>query len=74
MENKEDFSMKVWDYGYKKYYTYDLNNPPATAPQPEDITIIFPNASALGSGGGLQVGDKVKLGTFAANSQKLFTI
>ena len=53
--------------GYKNvlgYYTYDINNPPITAPQPEDITIIFPNVSALGSGGGLLVGDKVKIGTF----------
>lgn len=57
--------------GYRNvlgFYTYDLNNPSPTAPQPEDITIIFPNASALGSGGGLQVGDKVKLGTFPANT------
>lgn len=57
--------------GYRNvlgYYTYDLNNPSATAPQPEDITIIFPNASALGSGGGLQVGDKVKIGTFSAGT------
>ena len=53
--------------GYRNvlgFYTYDINNPSPTAPQPEDITIIFPNASALGSGGGLQVGDKVKIGTF----------
>ncbi|MEM6684217.1 MAG: DUF4114 domain-containing protein [Bacteroidota bacterium] len=57
--------------GYRNvlgFYTYDLNNPSPTAPQPEDITIIFPNASALGSGGGLQVGDKVKIGTFPANT------
>jgi hypothetical protein len=57
--------------GYRNvlgFYTYDLNNPSPTAPQAEDITIIFPNASALGSGGGLQVGDKVKLGTFPAGT------
>ncbi|MCL7754073.1 DUF4114 domain-containing protein [Polaribacter sp. Z022] len=53
--------------GYKNvlgFYTYDLNNPTNTKPSKEDITIIFPNVSALGSGGGLQVGDKVKIGTF----------
>ncbi|WP_272149630.1 DUF4114 domain-containing protein [Tenacibaculum aiptasiae] len=53
--------------GYRNvlgFYTYDVNNPSPTAPAAEDITIIFPNASALGSGGGLQVGDKVKIGTF----------
>ncbi|WP_298520878.1 DUF4114 domain-containing protein [uncultured Kordia sp.] len=57
--------------GYRNvlgFYTYDLNNPPTTAPSNEDITIIFPNASALGSGGGLQVGDKVKIGTFEAGT------
>ena len=57
--------------GYRNvlgFYTYDINNPSSTVPQPEDITIIFPNASALGSGGGLQVGDKVKIGTFEAGT------
>jgi hypothetical protein len=50
------------------FYTYDLDNPPTTAPEAEDITIIFPNNSKLGSGGGLQAGDKVKLGTFDAGT------
>ncbi|AUC13931.1 hypothetical protein BTO06_01630 [Tenacibaculum sp. SZ-18] len=57
--------------GYRNvlgFYTYDLSNPPTTAPGEEDITIIFPNASALGSGGGLQVGDKVNIGSFPANT------
>lgn len=57
--------------GYRNvlgFYTYDVNNPSVTAPQPEDITIIFPNVSALGSGGGLIMGDKVKLGTFTADT------
>ena len=57
--------------GYRNvlgFYTYPLDNPPATNPSKEDITIIFPNVSALGSGGGLKVGDKVKLGTFEAGT------
>lgn len=57
--------------GYKNvlgFYTYDLDNPPTSVPSDEDITIIFPNASALGSGGGLQTGDKVKIGNFPANT------
>ncbi|PKH51542.1 hypothetical protein CXF68_12995 [Tenacibaculum sp. Bg11-29] len=57
--------------GYRNslgFYTYDINNLPATVPNAEDITIIFPNASALGSGGGLQVGDKVKIGNFPAGT------
>ncbi|AXT20362.1 DUF4114 domain-containing protein [Flavobacteriaceae bacterium AU392] len=57
--------------GYRNvlgFYTYDVNNPSQTPPTPEEITIIFPNVSALGSGGGLQVGDKVKIGTFAPDT------
>ena len=27
------------------YYTYDVNNPPTTAPTDEEVTIIFPNIS-----------------------------
>ena len=57
--------------GYRNvlgFYTYDLNNPPTTAPSRSEITIIFPNVSALGSGGGLKTGDKVKIGTFEAGT------
>lgn len=57
--------------GYRNvlgFYTYPLDNPPTQKPSKEDITIIFPNVSALGSGGGLKVGDKVKIGTFEAGT------
>jgi len=57
--------------GYRNvlgFYTYDINNPPTTAPLISEVTIIFPNVSALGSGGGLQMGDKVKIGTFPAGT------
>jgi len=57
--------------GYRNvlgFYTYDVNNPPTTAPATSDITIVFPNVSALGSGGGLQMGDKVNIGTFPAGT------
>ena len=57
--------------GYRNvlgFYTYDTNNVPTTTPSPSDITIIFPNVSALGSGGGLQTGDKVKIGNFSAGT------
>ncbi|MDG1805385.1 DUF4114 domain-containing protein [Flavicella sp.] len=53
--------------GYRNvlgFYTYPIGNPPATRPSKDEITIIFPNVSALGSGGGLITGDKVKIGTF----------
>lgn len=53
--------------GYKNvlgYYTYDLDNPPATASDITDLNIVFPNVSYSGSGGGLVSGDKVHLGQF----------
>jgi Domain of unknown function (DUF4114)/Secretion system C-terminal sorting domain len=57
--------------GYKNvlgFYTYDINNPPTTAPTASQITIVFPNVSAAGSGGSLIAGNKVKIGTFPAGT------
>jgi len=57
--------------GYKNvlgFYTYDLSNPPTTAPTASQITIVFPNVSAQGSGGSLVAGNKVKIGTFPAGT------
>ncbi len=57
--------------GYKNvlgFYTYDINNPPTTKPTANQITIIFPNVSAAGSGGSLVTGNKVKIGTFPAGT------
>jgi hypothetical protein len=50
------------------FYTYDINNPSVTAPTKDEITIIFPNVSGESSGGGLQIGDKVNIGTFGAGT------
>ncbi|WP_298310097.1 DUF4114 domain-containing protein [uncultured Aquimarina sp.] len=50
------------------YYTYDINSPLTTAPSPEDITVILPNASASGSNGGLTSGNTVNLGSFPTNT------
>lgn len=57
--------------GYRNvlgFYTYDLNNPFTSKPVNPDLTIIFPNASAQYSGGGLNTGDKVHLGRFPADT------
>lgn len=57
--------------GYKNtlgFYTYDTRNPITTTPNPEDITIIFPNISAKGSGGELEAGNKVNIGSFPPNT------
>lgn len=57
--------------GYRNvlgFYTYDISNPPTTAPTASQITIVFPNVSAQGSGGSLVAGNKVKIGTFPAGT------
>lgn len=59
------------DTAYKNvlgFYTYDTNNPPTVAPSATDITIVFPNVSAAGSGGSLLTGNKVKIGNFDAGT------
>ena len=57
--------------GYKNvlgFYTYPTATPPQTPSDIDSITIIFPNASLDGSGGGLKPGNKVKIGRFNANT------
>lgn len=57
--------------GYRNvlaYYTYQRDNPPTTPEDVTECTVIFPNASFDGSGGGLYSGDKVYLGTFEENT------
>jgi len=46
------------------FYTYNLSSPPTSTNEIDTITIIFPNVSYQGSGGGLQSGNKVNIGTF----------
>ena len=43
------------------YYTYPTNTPPATVSDITNKTVIFPNFSFSGSGGGLNSGNKVQL-------------
>jgi len=50
------------------YYTYNSATPPQSVNDISKYTIIFPNASLIGSGGGMHSGDKVKLGTFPAGT------
>jgi choice-of-anchor A domain-containing protein/uncharacterized repeat protein (TIGR01451 family) len=58
--------------GYKNvlgFYTYQAGNPPTSISDIQNsLTIIFPNASQSGSGGGLNPGNKVKIGRFSANT------
>ena len=53
--------------GYRNvlgFFTFDSNNPPSSISEADSLTIIFPNVSFNGSGGGLTAGDKVYLGRF----------
>lgn len=72
LENAEVYVTFVKEgAGYKNvlgFYTYDLTNPQVTTPQPQDITIVFPNVSEGGSGGGLSAGNKVRIGSFPAGT------
>lgn len=51
------------------FYTYDVNNPPASVNDISAITVIYPNVSFAGSGGGLVSGNKVLLGRFPADTK-----
>lgn len=50
------------------FYTFDKNNPPQSVDDITDVTVIFPNVSFKGSGGGLYSGDKVYIGNFPAGT------
>lgn len=50
------------------FYTFDLNNPPSKVSDVGSLKIIFPNVSYSGDGGGLNSGDKVKIGRFKAGT------
>lgn len=50
------------------YYTYKTGKEPKKASDIDNATIILPNSSANGSGGGLKAGNKVKLGVFEAGT------
>lgn len=55
--------------GYRNvlaYYVFDSNTPPTSPSQVDSLFVVFPNTSFTGSGGGLNAGDKVRLGTFPA--------
>lgn len=62
------------------YYTYKTSNPPSQTSGGtlvdgiDKVTLVFPNASGSGSGGGLKSGDKVKLGTFDAGTSIGFVL
>ncbi len=50
------------------FYTYTEGNAPASVNDINNLTIIFPNTSFAGSGGGLHTGDKVYIGAYGENT------
>lgn len=46
------------------FYIFDYDNPPTSAAEIGDITVVFPNVSMVGSGGGLVPGNKVFIGSY----------
>ena len=50
------------------FYTYKTGSAPSSEADIKNATIVLPNASANGSGGGLKPGNKVKIGTFEAGT------
>ena len=57
--------------GYRNsvgYFTYDLDDPPKRSSDIDVRTVIFPNCSRTGSGGTLEVGNRVYLGSFPAGT------
>jgi LruC domain-containing protein len=67
-------------YNTLAYYSYDTDDPPTNSNLGgllggiDKITMVFPNASAYQSGGGLNSGDKVKLGRFDAGTTIAFVL
>lgn len=51
------------------FYTYPVGQPPTQASQIRERRVIFPNVSAVGSGGRLYPGDRVHLGRFPAGTE-----
>ncbi len=50
------------------FYTYDQNDPPETVGEIGTLTLVFPNFSYQGGGGGMHSGNKVLLGSFTAGT------
>jgi LruC domain-containing protein len=56
------------------FYTYPTNNPPATVNDITEVKLLFPNASAVGTGGTMEAGDKVHIGQYPAGTSIGFVL
>ena len=55
-------------------YYYPKGNPPTVRSDIDTLNIVFPNASMVHSGGGLNAGDKIYLDSFAAGTEIAFCL
>ena len=55
-------------------YYYPKGNPPSVMSDIDTLNIVFPNASMVHSGGGLNAGDKIYLDSFAAGTEIAFCL
>ncbi len=63
--------------GYRNalgFFTYDTGDEPQTTADIDEITVIYPNTSYAGSGGGLYSGNKVHIGEFNAGTSISFAL
>lgn len=51
------------------FYTYEAGEAPSSPAEIDTHTVVFPNLSFEGSGGGLQSGDRVRLGAFPSGTK-----
>lgn len=56
------------------FFVFNSSQPPTSADKIDTVKLIFPNLSNTGSGGGLNPGNKVKLGRFPAGKSIGFVV
>lgn len=56
------------------FYTYPTGKPPTSLADVGPLTVVFPNVSYSGSGGGLKSGDRVNIGRFAPGTSIGFAL
>ncbi|MFD2160920.1 LruC domain-containing protein [Paradesertivirga mongoliensis] len=56
------------------FYTYPTNAPPTTVNDIGEVKLLFPNASAAGTGGSMVSGDKVHIGRYSEGTSIGFVL
>lgn len=56
------------------YYIYNVNNKPTNASQIDSLYCVFPNTATTMRGGPINIGDKIKIGHFGADTVIAFAL